>query len=511
LLLLALLACGAERQDGGTAVFFASGADLQSINPLITVHPLAKQVQKHVLFLTLATYDSAMVPVPRLADWTWSVDRRVLRFTLRDDVRWHDGVPTLAGDVAWTLTRAREPAVAYPRARDLAAIEAIEVEDSLTVIVRFHAPMPVFPDVFTDLAILPAHRFAGVSPGDTRGAAFNAAPVGNGPFAFVEHRPNQRWVFERRPDFPAGLGVPAIARLVIAVVDEPTTKLAALTSGELDFAGINPAHAAFVRRDERMAVVDYPILLHYGVVFNVRRPPFDDRRVRQALSRAIDRAVMVEAYLFGFGERAAGPVSPDHPWYQPVPAVPFDTAGAARLLDAAGWPRGPGGVRVREGRPLAFDLLTVGSGDLALEQMLQAQWSAIGVTARIRRLELSTFLDVAQGSARDFDVLVTGIPGDLGLSHVAAMYEGDGPLAYPGYRSAALDAALAGVRGAVSESALMAGWRAVQIELARDEPTAWLYHARGVLGASKRIANVRIDLRGELAGVAEWRLGGERP
>jgi peptide/nickel transport system substrate-binding protein len=393
---------------------------------------------------------------------------------------------------------------------DLATIRAIDVADSFDVIVRFAAPMPVFPDVFTDLAILPAHRFAGVPPAETRTAPFNSDPVGNGPFAFVEHRPNQRWVFQRAPAFPADLGRPAFERLVVAVVDEPTTKLAALTSGELDFAGINAAHAEFVRRDPRLEVIDYPILLHYGVVFNLRRPPFDDARVRRALSRAIDRPLIIKAYLFGFGEPAAGPVSPGHPWYEPVPPVAFDTAAAAALLDSAGWRRDEHGVRIRGTRRLAFDLLTVGSGDLALEQMLQAQWRAAGAEVRIRQLELATFLDLAQGPARDFDALITGIPGDLALSHVAAMYDGDGPLAYPGHESTALAGAFARVRAATDQPALIEAWHEVQRQLGRDEPSAWIYHARGVQGKAKRIRDVRVDLRGELAGIAAWRVGAAR-
>jgi peptide/nickel transport system substrate-binding protein len=173
----------------------------------------------------------------------------------------------------------------------------------------------------------------------------------------------------------------------------------------------------------------------------------------------------------------------------------------------AGWRRGTDGVRSRQGNRLAFDLVTVGSGDLALEQMLQAQWRAAGAEVRLRQLELATFLDLAQGSGRDFDALITGVPGDLALSHVAALYDGEGPLAYPGHHSAALATAFARVHAATDEPALVAAWREVQRDLARDEPTAWIYHARGVQGKSRRIEHVRVDLRGELAGIAAWRIG----
>jgi peptide/nickel transport system substrate-binding protein len=511
-MMLVVVACTVERGAGRErAVFYASGADLQSINSLITVHPLAKAVQKHALFLTLAAYDAGMRPMPRLARWDWSDERDALTFELRRDVQWHDGTPTTAEDVVWTLEMARERAVAYPRARDLASIVEVTQLDSFAVRVQFDRPQPTFPDVLTDLAILPASHFVGLGPREIRRAPFNAAPVGNGPFEFVEHRPNQRWVFRRSEGFPAALGRPAVERFVVAVVDEPATKLAALTSGELDFAGIAPAHAAFVEQDARLAVVDYPTMLVYALVWNLRREPFDDARVRQALTMAVDRELIVQAYLYGFGTVAHGPVPPEHPWHEPATAIAHDPEAAGALLDLAGWVTGADGVRERAGRRLAFDLLTVGSGDNALEQMIQAQLAAIGVAVRIRQLELTTFLATAQADAREFDALVTGIPGDLSLGYVAALFDGaaPGPLAYAGYRSAAFDAAIAAVRAAESETELGEAWREAQRVLAGDRPTTWLYHARGLQGANRRIDAAPTDLRGELASLAEWTFGTE--
>src|SRR5881409_1405630 len=87
-------ACGDEAVRRGGTVLFASGADLQSINPLLTLHPLARQVQRYVLLMTLARYDSALVARPYLAAaWVWSPDLQALRFRLQSGVRWHDGTP----------------------------------------------------------------------------------------------------------------------------------------------------------------------------------------------------------------------------------------------------------------------------------------------------------------------------------------------------------------------------------------------------------------------------------
>ena len=512
--LVGSLACSSPQTAGRAAtVFYASGADLQSINPLFTIHPLAKAVQKHVLFVTLATYDSTLQPVPRLASWEWDADRTGLTFAVRRDVWWHDGAPTTALDVAWTLEMARHPDVAYPRARDLSFIEDVSLVDSFTVVLRFRRPQATFPDVLTDLAILPAHSWGTTQPARMRESPFNASPVGNGPFAFVEHRPNQRWVFQRAERFPAALGRPHIERLVIAVVDESATKLAALTSGELDFAGISPAHAEFVREDDRLRVVDYPVLFVYALMWNMRRAPFDDARVRRALTMALDRQAIVDAALYGFGTVADGPVPPAHLWHTPVMPVPHDLEAARALLEEAGWQEGADGIRKRDGQRFQFALTTVGSGDNALEQMIQAQLRRVGVSVTIRQLELTTFLAAAQGDARAFEALVIGIPGDLSLGYVAALFGGDGsgPLAYAGYASVEFDSAVARARAAETESNVRAGWREAQRVLARDHPTTWLYHARGLQGANRRVLAAPPDLRGEFADVSEWRIDEGRP
>jgi peptide/nickel transport system substrate-binding protein len=449
-------------------VLFASGADLQSVNPLLTVHPLAQQVERYVLLTTLARYDSALVARPYLARrWRWSADRRALTFILRRDVRWHDGVPTTARDVAWTLEAARDPATGYPRLADLDDVVAVAATDDSTVVVRFRDPRPPsgFPDVFTDLAILPAHALDSVPHARLRQAQWTEHPVGNGPFRFVAHEPHRRWVFAANPGFPAALGgPPRLERLIVVVVDEPTAKLAALTAGELDFAGISPQHAAFVRRDSRLAVLDYPLIFPYGIVFNTRRAPFDDHRVRLAVALALDRQEIVDGYTFGFSAVADGPVPPILPQYLAVPRVPVAPDSARALL---------------AGRRPAFELLTVGSGEAPLEQMIQARLAAVGFDVTIRQLELSAFLDRVYGPRHEFAAAVLGIPGDPGLGYLRPL-------------------------GDLTAMRVPRDPAAAQRLFADSLPIAWLYHARGVNGMNRRVRGVTMDVRGELTTVTRW-------
>ena len=486
-----------------SSVFFASGADLQSINPLATTHPLAKQVERFALFVTLARYDSALRPQPYLAErWRWSRDRRLLDLALRRDVRWHDGTPTTAADVVFTLDAARDPATGYPRGADLACLTDVRALDAFTVRLAFCRPQTAFPDVLVELALLPAHLLARVPRAALRRTPFNERPVGNGPYRFVSHTPNQRWVFEADRDFPEGLGgPPAIRNFVIVVVDEPATKLAGLVDGELDVAGIQPMHARLVARDPALALLTYPSLQTYGLVWNTGRLPFDDPRLRRALTLALNRTQMVEAYLYGFGEVADGPVPPSHALAVPVDRVPFDRRAARALLDSLGWRAGANGIRRRGDRALAFTVLTVGSSDNSLEQMIQADLRAVGADARIRQLELGAFLAAAQGRSRDYDALVTGVSGDLALGYLRSLFDSRrlaGPLQYAQYRNPRVDAALDA--GDVAT---------VQRIVARDLPISFLYHARGVQGMNRRVRGVRMDLRGELATLQRWHLAPE--
>jgi peptide/nickel transport system substrate-binding protein len=466
--LVLLLACSSAPRRANT-VILASGADLQSANPLLTTHSLARQVQRYALLVTLVQHDTTLTPIPYLArTWQWSADSATITMRIFSGLSWHDGVPTTARDAAWTLEAARDPVTGYPRQNDLVTLRSASAPDDTTLVLRFSRPVSRLPDLLTDLAMLPAHLLGTVPRAELRRAAWNQSPVGNGPFRFVAHEANRRWIFAANPDFPAGLGgPPRLDRFVVAVVDEPTTKLAALTSGELDLAGINPAHAEFVRRNPRLRVLDYPLLFSYTLLFNTRRPPFNELAVRRALDRAIDRRAIGDGVLFGFGTPAESPVPPA------LETGRREDGTTGRREDGT---TGEGWLR---DRGIRFEILTVGSGEAALEQMLQSQLAGLGVRAEIRQLELSTYLERVERAPHDFDTAVLGVSGDLGLGHLARLL------------------ALAGLRPEGAGEKL--------VEQIRDSvPMAFLYHARGVQGINRRVQGIHMDLRGELVTLSQW-------
>lgn len=504
-----LATCVAPQRASDVAVF-ASGSDLESANPIVTIHPLSRQVQRHMLFVPLARYDSTLTPTPYGArDWSWSADRRTLTLGLEPSLRWHDGRPTTAHDAEFTIETARDPRSGYMRASDLEVVRRTRAIDDTTLTIEFTRPQAQFPLVLCELPMLPRHLLGDVQRSEMRAAPFNLSPVGNGPFRFVERVAGQRWVFARNEHFPAALGgPPQLAGAVVAVVDEATTKFAGLASGELDVAGISPSMAALAARDPALRVVSYPVLFTTALVLNVSKPPFDDVRVRRAIDLSLDRVRIVRAAVAGFATPAGSPAPPENPLA--LPRSPRqDTRLADSLLSAAGWQRGPGGARAKGGRLFTLELLTVGSGDNAVEQLVQADLGARGMHVEIRQVEMGTMLAEARAVVKRYDALFTGIPGDLSLAYLAAMFDSrqrGSALDYAGFHTPRLDALFERVRTASGEEATRRAWRDVQAELMQELPAVWIYHARGVQGVSARLRNVTMDLRGELATVAQWQL-----
>jgi peptide/nickel transport system substrate-binding protein len=178
----------------------------------------------------------------------------------------------------------------------------------------------------------------------------------------------------------------------------------------------------------------------------------------------------VEGYVYGFGTVADGPVPADVRGYVPP---------AARAVPAA--PAPDSARRLLAGRRIAFELLTVGSGEAPLEQMMQARLAGVGFDVSIRQLELTAFLDRVNPRRRDFTAAVVGTPGDPGLGYLTTLAD------------------LAGMRVPRDPARAQRMFR-------ESLPVAFLYHARGLQGMNRRVQGVRMDVRGELPTVAGWHI-----
>jgi peptide/nickel transport system substrate-binding protein len=329
--------------------------------------------------------------------------------------------------------------------------------------------------------------------------------VGSGPYRVVSREAGQRWILERLPSFPARLGgVAATRTLVIAVVDEATTKVAGLVSGAVDIAGVNPATAALVRRDPTLRVLDYPTFFTNWLVFNPGCEAVHDVRVRRAIALAIDRRRVVDAGVGGFGVPSAAP-SAD----AARDIAPADTLRADSLLGAAGWRRDGAGFRTRNGVPLVVIMLTVGSGDNPVEQLLQSDLRARGIDLRIATRDMGSLLSSTRSNTSDHCATYTGVAGDPARSQLAALFDPAAPggaLDLGARRPVNLGPRFAALRTLTDTTDRRATWRAVFDILDDSVPATAIFHSRGVQGITRRLQHVTIDLRGELFSAARWTL-----
>jgi peptide/nickel transport system substrate-binding protein len=156
-------------------------------------------------------------------------------------------------------------------------------------------------------------------------------------------------------------------------------------------------------------------------------------------------------------------------------------------------------------------MATVGSGDHALEQLVQADLAERGIHVDIRDMEFGAFMANARARPVSFDMILTGVSGDVSLAYIGAMYDSrqrGSALDYGDYHTAALDSLFARARIASADEARET-WRSIQDILARELPSVWIYHARGLQGIARRMQGVQMDLRGEMVSLSKWSISAE--
>ncbi len=495
---------------GGTIVVAGAG-DIETFNPAAATDELSYQIQRHVLLMTLLSADANLEPVPRLAEsWEINGDSTGVVFHLRRDVRWHDGLPTTAHDVAWTFTRVRDPDVGFPNAEWFEGWDGPEVLDDWTI--RFAVrPRAGLLAGWTRLPILPRHLFTDTDPADLARHAFGSRPTGNGPFRFVEAREGDRWVFEANHDFPAELGGrPYADRLIYRAIPEPATQLAELRTGGVHFVRrISPTQLPRASADPEIRVVEYPSRAYGLIAWNGQRPLFRDPAIRRALTMALDRQAIVDAVQNGLGEVANGPLGPWHPAYDAGRApIAFAPDSARATLDRAGWRDTDGdGIRDREGTPLSFELMTSGRDTYRdIAQIVQAQLASIGVRVEIRTVEAPVLFDAIVSPERRFDAFVLEWEPDLEvddrqLFSCEAVGE---TFQFSSYCNRALEPILDSIPRARSTADRDRLLRAYASIVNRDQPFTFLYFARDAAAMSPALRGVKPDIRGDLVGVQDW-------
>ncbi len=370
--------------------------DPSTLNAILQTGVPEQQVLQYVS-RNLLDFDSRLRLVPGLAEkWEVSADGRAFTFSLRREAAWQDGTPVTAADAVFTLKKIVEketPApVIKPLFTELVSAEALG-EKSFRV--RFRKADANQAMAFV-LPLLPEKRFARKR---FVKAADNRAPFANGPYRFVSWKPQESIELARNDRYWGPRG--HFDRIVFKILPDNSTAWRALVEDGLDETWIDQALKERSAADPLFAVccriVEYYDLDYNYIALNNRSPLFSDARVRRALTMLLDRASIVRGLYHGSARIISGPWAPDSPAYDAsVAPLPYEPAAAAKLLDEAGWRDTNGdGIRDRNGRDLAFDLL-VSSGSLIgqqIDEVLAASARNAGIQIRVRPLEWAAYVE----------------------------------------------------------------------------------------------------------------------
>jgi len=426
-LVVVCLAVPLPGQAAGKDFVIGLGGEPTQLNPVVATDGIS-YIAEWPLFDSLVELDQTLNVRPLLAEsWDVSKDGLVYTFKLRQGVKWHDGAPFTARDVAFTFYAVLNPKVTTPhrayfdalvgfpeltnkdapkRPEDL-TVKPIEVVDEHTVRFRLRYPSGSFLAVLTNprAGIIPEHL---LKSADLNTTEFNRKPVGTGPFKFVEWRRGERLVMEANPQYYGGR--PALDRLIFRIIPDSVVLLQELRAGGVDFIENPPLNEVARLRQTpglKVLVADNTSYNYFG--WRQDLEPFNDLRVRRALNHAIDVPAVVKEALQGYATIATGQFPPSSWAFDPsVKPYAYDPNRAKALLAEAGFRPEADGVLAKNGKRFSFtirhDQANQAVKDTAV--IVQEYLKRVGVEAKLEPLDWPTF--VKKLFASEFEGIVVG-------------------------------------------------------------------------------------------------------
>ncbi|MDQ7030333.1 MAG: ABC transporter substrate-binding protein [Ardenticatenia bacterium] len=467
------------------------------INPLYYQNQTDRDIGA-LVFRGLTRISESGVVVPDLArSWDISPDDLAYTFELRNDVRWHDGQPFTAEDVAFTIRLVQDPAfTGRPELTELWRSIRVDVLDPYTV--RFTLPQPFAPFLsFTTLGILPAHLFQDVPVEQVPDTLLSRRPVGTGPWRVVK---NQGGEITLVP-FEGYVGrKPMLGQLSFFVYSSDEAVYSAYRRGEImGISTVEPEDVVEIAELDTLNLYNAPMAAYTMVVLNLERPVFAEKSVRRALLYGLDRRGLISDVLNGQGIVADTFFLPSHWAYAPnVRTYPYDPERARQLLDEAGWKdQNNDGVREKDGVPLSFVLLTNLEDPLqiALINEISRQWARIGVQAEPQAVGFSgltqDFLRPRQFDAVLLNVSLQSPDPDLySLWHsTQTVDEGQN---WAGWKHPEADELLVEGRRVLDHNTRRQIYAAFQELFSEEVPSLLLYHPVYTYAVDQQVQDVQV-------------------
>ncbi len=438
---------------------------------------------------------------PRLAEsWTWAPDSMSITFHLNPKARWHDGQPVRASDVRYSLNLIKDPAFGSPAAVYVTNIDSVSVRDSVTAVAWFKKHTPEeFYDLVYQVAVVPEHLLGNTPAAQLKTADVARQGIGSGRFRLVRWEPGQR--IELVADTANYRGRAKLDRIVFASSPDFNSAVTRFFAGDADlFDQLRPENIAKLPGDTVRHAVRYPNLQYATYAFNLvdpkqpmrPHPIFGERAVRRALTMAIDRSAMLRNVFDTLGMPLHGPFPSGIAVADTtLPQIPYDTTAARALLDSAGWTAGPDGIRVKNGRRLAFGISSPVSSASRHQYavLLQAALRKVGADVRLEESDFATY--VAKQNTHSFDTELTLFGTDPSVSGFKQTWSSAGISKegsnFTAYSNPVVDALLDSATATFDPARTRAYARRAFESIIEDAPAVWLYQPPTVMGIARRI------------------------
>ena len=481
-------------QSCGDAYVTGSIADAVSLIPFLATDSASHSITG-LIFNGLTKVDKDLNIVGDIAlRWEIADDGKELTFFLRKNVRWHDGTPLTSKDVKFTFESILDPKNGCPYAASYEDIESIDIIDDYTIRFKYSKPYaPALSKLGTE--IVPEHILKGE---DLRTSKFKRNPLGCGPYIFKKWKTDQYSILESNPDYFEHR--PYIDKYVTRVIPDQAVEFLELITGGIDAMGLTP-YQYFYRTETKRFKDNYNKYKYLSrsytyIGYNLKEALFEDKRVRQALSYAIDKDKIIGGVLLGLGEPCTGPFFKETPYYSTKARVyEHNDEKARQLLREAGWKDTDGdGILDKNGIPFKFKLVTNQGNkdreDIAI--IVQKEWKEIGVEVDVQLIAWPAFINEFIDK-KNFQAVILGwtLPLDpdcYDVWHSAASKEGG--LNFISYKNEEIDRLIEEGRRTFDNKKRIEIYNKIHEIIAEDAPYTFLYFPYERIAISKRFKGI---------------------
>ena len=442
-----------------------------------------------------------------------SDDHLTYTFHIRKNVVFSDGTPLTANDVKFTIDTIRDPKNETADLRNyFNDVESITMPDDYTVVIKCKQPYFLHLATFGDMPILPKHIYG---EGDFNNHPNMRNPIGSGPYLFDSWSTNQEIVLVRNENYWNKENLPHLKRYVYKIITDDSVAFQALLSKNLDLIPLTPEQWVN-RTDEPEFLANFDKRSYYGasgyvgglqyIGWNMRKPMFSDKRVRQALTMLLNRQEILDTIFYGLGKVVSGNAFSESIDYdKSIAPWPFDPAAANKLLDDAGWStRNSEGIRTKDGAAFQFEFMFPPNSP-EVEQMatvFQEELQRAGIKMTIRPIEWATFLEYI--TKREFDAVTLSwaIPPDsdpFQLWHSTQTEKGSN---YPGFNNPEADKIIEDARLEFDKFKRAEMYHRLHAILHDEQPYTFLFSRKALAALDKRFRNVNVYPLGPTA--REW-------